>query len=109
MTRYILSGDFGATNLRAAIVSEDGEVLTRRQAETPANAGADAILEQVVGLLSMVASESPERPEACCIAIAGLVDAIEGKLIISPNAPKACRTSCVWRPKARSASPPRAN
>ncbi len=59
----------------------------RRQAETPANAGADAILEQVVGLLSMVAGESPEPPEACCIAIAGLVDAIAGRVIISPNAP----------------------
>jgi glucokinase len=87
VTRYILAADFGATNLRAAIVDASGEVLSRRQAETPATANADAILDQVVGLLSNVASEAPERPSAACIAIAGLVDAVAGKLIISPNAP----------------------
>jgi glucokinase len=87
VTRYILAADFGATNLRAAVVTEAGEISIRRQAETPANAGADVILEQVTSLLKGVANDAPEYPEAACIAIAGLVDAVAGRLIISPNAP----------------------
>ena len=87
MARYILAADFGATNLRAAVVDPAGQVGGRRQAETPADAGADTIREHVIALLSRVAADSPEPPEAACIASAGLIDAIEGRVILSPNAP----------------------
>lgn len=87
VTRYILAADFGASNLRAAVVTPEGEVTARRQTDTPADESADVVLSRVIGLLSAVAEASPEAPEAACIAIAGFVDAVEGKLIVSPNAP----------------------
>lgn len=87
MTRSILAADFGASNLRAAIVNDAGEISVRHETATPANAEADVIIETVIALLSRVVAASPTPPESACIAIAGLVDAVAGKLIISPNAP----------------------
>ncbi|MDZ7727189.1 MAG: ROK family protein [Dehalococcoidia bacterium] len=86
MVHYILAADFGATNLRAAIATADGEVLARDQAETPAEAPRDQITQTVISLLGRVAAMSPGPVSAASIASAGLIDAEAGKVVVSPSA-----------------------
>ncbi len=87
VTRYIVAGDFGGTNLRAAVVSESGEVLGRHQVETPDTGTAEQTQQHVVALMQSVAETCPEPPVAASIASAGLIDAAHGRVVISPNAP----------------------
>ncbi|MEI7527593.1 MAG: ROK family protein [Elusimicrobiota bacterium] len=53
-----LALDLGGTNLRAAIVTETGEILKRLGADTPA--GRDAILEKMAAMLAGLKAEAGE-------------------------------------------------
>ncbi len=87
MARTVLAGDFGGTNLRAALVAESGEVLARRELPTPAAGTADEALARVGALLADVRADAAEAPVAACIAAAGLIDAERGMVLVSPNVP----------------------
>ncbi|HXU25470.1 MAG TPA: ROK family protein [Tepidiformaceae bacterium] len=83
----VLAGDFGGTNLRAAIVNEAGELLVRVEDDTPQAATRDEIIGHVIDLLARTAAAAPEPPLAACIATAGLIDADRGVVVIAPNIP----------------------
>ncbi|MBA4180490.1 MAG: transcriptional regulator [Anaerolinea sp.] len=87
MTRTVLAADFGGTHLRAALVSEGGEVLLRREHHTPTEATRESIVADIVHLLANVAQVAEPYPEAACVATAGLIDAAQGKVILAPNIP----------------------
>ena len=87
VTRIVLAADFGGTHLRAALISEDGEILQRREHQTPESASSQSIIAEVVELLASVAALASERPAAACIATAGLIDAARGRVILAPNIP----------------------
>jgi glucokinase len=87
MTRTVLAADFGGTNLRSALVSEDGQVLLRRDLATPSEATPQSIIADVADLLASVAEAAEQRPAAACIATAGLINAEQGKVILAPNIP----------------------
>ena len=87
MIRTVLAADFGGTHLRAALVSEAGEVLLRREHSTPAEATRESIIADIVHLLGNVAQVSEPYPAAVCVATAGLIDASQGKVILAPNIP----------------------
>ena len=87
VTRVVLAADFGGTHLRAALVSDGGQVLQRREQATPEAATPQSIIAEVVELLAGVAALGDERPEAACIATAGLIDAARGRVILAPNIP----------------------
>ncbi|GMV86082.1 MAG: glucokinase [Dehalococcoidia bacterium] len=83
----MLAADFGGTHLRAAIVTGEGTILHRDDHPTPAAATPQAIVARVIELLAGTVAASGESPAAACIATAGLVNAEEGKVIVSPNIP----------------------
>lgn len=87
MTRTVLAADFGGTHLRAALVSETGEILTRVDHATPEEATPQSVIARVVDLLAEAAEAGSPRPSAACIATAGLINADEGKVILAPNIP----------------------
>ena len=87
MTRTVLAADFGGTHLRAGVVTEAGEVLTRHEIHTPGEASPQSIITRVVELLASAAEGVPERPEAVCVATAGLINSEQGKVILAPNIP----------------------
>jgi glucokinase len=87
MPETVIAGDLGGTNLRAAIIDANGEILLRRQVETPESATTAEITSCVVELFRMVAEETDARPAALCVATAGLVDADQGKVLASSNIP----------------------
>jgi glucokinase len=85
MSRTVLAADFGGTNLRAAVVSESGELLHRTEHPTPSTGTPDSIIVEVVELLAAAVKASGASPEGACIATAGLINADEGKVILAPN------------------------
>jgi glucokinase len=87
MAATVIAGDLGGTNLRAAIVDEDGNILLRRQVDTPESASRDEITAIVVELFRTVAREGSERAAALCVATAGLVDADGGRVLLAANIP----------------------
>ena len=87
MVETVIAGDFGGTNLRAALVSDAGEILTRHEIRTPADLPAEEILAQVADLLESVKASDAAAPGAACIAAAGLIDAESGTVMLSPNIP----------------------
>ena len=87
VTRVVLAADFGGTHLRAALVSEAGQILHRREHHTPESATSQSIIADVVELLASVAASGEDPPVATCIATAGLIDAARGRVILAPNIP----------------------
>lgn len=88
MSRIVVAADFGGTHLRAALVTAEGSVLGRRDVKTPTTeVPPEKTIAGVVGLLLAVAQGSPDPPVAACIATAGLIDSVAGKVIIAPNIP----------------------
>ena len=87
MTRTVIAGDFGGTNLRAALVSDSGTVLVRHEVNTPAETSPEAVLERIGDLLTEVRDRGSEPPLAASLAVAGLIDAEGGTVMVSPNIP----------------------
>ena len=87
MTQTVIAGDFGGTNLRAALVGDTGEVLVRHEVSTHPDASPEAVLERIAELLTHVRDAGSEPPVAASLAVAGLIDAEGGRVMVSPNIP----------------------
>lgn len=87
MTNVVIGADLGATHLRAALVTAEGEVSARMQRPTPREAPGTEILALISELLREVAGASEPLPVAACIGIPGLIDADEGRVILTANMP----------------------
>jgi len=87
MAQTVLAADFGGTHLRAAIVTEAGEIVSRVDHPTPDTGTPQSIIVQVVELLAGATAGANPAPLAACIATAGLINANEGKVILAPNIP----------------------
>ncbi len=85
--RTILAADLGGTNMRAALVGEDGSLTARTQVETPGLASGEEMVDRLVELITSVEEQADDPPAAACIASAGLIDGDHGRVIISENIP----------------------
>lgn len=85
----VIAVDLGATQIRAAVVSSDGEIV-RKATEKTAQDGTSGLVVtgQIIELIDLLTS-SPERghPEVAAIGIssAGPIDRREGSVVQSPN------------------------
>ena len=87
MTRTVIAGDFGGTNLRAALVDDAGEVLVRHEVASTPDASPADVLERIGKLLAAVREATATPPDAASLAVAGLIDAEGGRVMVSPNIP----------------------
>ncbi len=87
MPRTVIAGDFGGTNLRAALVDETGDVLVRHEVDSTPDASAGEVLERITELLTHVRDRGAQPPVAASLAVAGLIDAEGGRVMVSPNIP----------------------
>ena len=85
MTRTVIAGDFGGTNLRAALVDGAGEVLVRHEVASTPDASPGEVLERIGELLATVGEGAATPPAAAALAVAGLIDAEGGRVMVSPN------------------------
>ncbi|MGI9534023.1 MAG: ROK family protein [Thermodesulfobacteriota bacterium] len=72
----------GGTNLRGAIINEDGKISTRKKIKSDAK---DGIKKLVQNLLSFIDQFSEFKPTAIGIGIPGIINQKDGKLIQAPN------------------------
>lgn len=87
MAEAVIAADIGGTNLRAALVTADGQVTHRQQAPTPKSATSESIVREIVGLLMAVAENAEGVPLGACLAVPGLINGDAGTVVIAPNVP----------------------
>ena len=80
----VLALDFGGTQLRSAVVLEDGTVLGRRASRTPRIA-ADVVLAAVDQLEQSIVDGAVPRPTDLAISAPGPLDPFRGVILTPPN------------------------
>ncbi|MFO7960464.1 MAG: ROK family protein [Nitriliruptoraceae bacterium] len=82
MADQVLAVDLGGTNMRAAVLAGDGELLLRRSQPTPREDPCPAAL---LGLVGGVLEDHPVA--AAVIGVPGRIDHAAGALEYAPNLP----------------------
>lgn len=86
--RLYLGIDVGGTKIQASLIEETGSVLDRQRCSTPLKAEQDEVLaaiEVAVGAVLDKADIEPKCLTAIGIAIPGVVDPDEGRVVVTPN------------------------
>ena len=80
--------DVGGTNLKAALLDENGQVIAEDSSSTPINRGADSVIDAIVELIWMVAdagSCSAKQLTAIGVGAPGVIDFDHGIVLKAPN------------------------
>jgi glucokinase len=86
MTRTALAIDLGGTELRAAVVTEAGQVEAFAATPTDARGGPEAVIAQMMGLVDRVRAAVPEtRPVGLGIGAPGPLDPAAGIVVDAPT------------------------
>jgi predicted NBD/HSP70 family sugar kinase len=83
----VLAADIGGTQMRAALVARDGQILARKSAPTPSEAEAVTVLIELIR--SVGACDEGGRVAHAVVGLPGAVDYRAGKLLWAPNLPDA--------------------
>ena len=87
-TRRVLAVDLGGTNIRAAVVSAEGELTHRRQALTGAAEGPEAVIGRIAALMDAVCGEAGLGLDAPVgVAAPGPINPRTGVVHFTPNLP----------------------
>lgn len=73
-TRTAVGVDIGGTKTAVGLVREDGTVIARAEARTPATAGADAVLATASQLAARVIADADGTVHAVGVGAAGVID-----------------------------------
>ncbi len=87
-SRLYLSVDVGGTKIQASLVEETGAILGRQRDSTPRGGGPEqavAAIERIVEKLFKERGLSPSELTAMGIAIPGVVDPDEGRIVFTAN------------------------
>ena len=78
--------DLGGTNVRAAVVKEDGTILCMKKCESHPEKGAEAVMKTMISLIERL--DGYENCKGIGMGIPGPIDTVHGKIIVSTNLPK---------------------
>ncbi|MCU6748436.1 ROK family protein [Faecalicatena acetigenes] len=78
--------DLGGTNVRAAVVKEDGTILCMNKDESHPEKGAEAVMKTMISLIKGL--DGYENCKGIGMGIPGPIDTVHGKIIVSTNLPK---------------------
>lgn len=89
MNRTVLAADLGGTNLRMAVIGEDGKILYRQKHETPKTEKTDEIINAFTELSQQCISAVKNNGEIVAIAAAvpATINAEDGIISKAPNIP----------------------
>lgn len=89
MAREVLAVDLGGTNLRMAVVSEDGHIEHRERCSTPQADSPEAIVSAIADLVELctTAIGANEKIGILGAAIPAIMNLREGRIDIAPNLP----------------------
>ena len=83
MNKTVIGIDVGGTNLRGALVSEDGKITKRMKVASGADHGIETVIDNLVNLISGI-SEG-EDVSAVGFGIPGIIDFSDGIITQAPN------------------------
>jgi glucokinase len=78
LPRTAVALDVGGTKLAAAVIGDDGTVLSRRQIPTPARESAQVLGDAVLRVVADAVADAGRRPDAVGIGSAGPIDPAGG-------------------------------
>jgi glucokinase len=88
MSEYSIGVDLGGTNLRAAAISHDGEILDKINGTTHLSAGRDAVVEDIVSSIRAMRGRARNSVLAGVgIGVPGFIDIEKGFIVGSNNLP----------------------
>ena len=88
MAEYSIGVDLGGTNLRAAAIDRDGNLLEKVEGATPLSAGREAVVSDIVGsIVKLRTTGGPEHLVGIGIGMAGFIIIEKGIISDSPNLP----------------------
>lgn len=82
MERKILGIDIGGTNIRGAIVNENGKVTNREKISSDAKEGIGKLVKNLTGFIELF---NIHKPDAVGIGVPGIIDQKKGILTQAPN------------------------
>jgi len=88
--KFILGVDIGGTKIDTAIATACGEIVVRGRNPTQAQSGPDAAINNVLSAMEEIMASgkiSSSQLLGVGIAVAGIIDGNNGKVIFSPNLP----------------------
>lgn len=85
MKKYI-GVDLGGTNVRAAIVDENGTILSMKKEASEPDKGAKHVVAKMISLIESL--DGYEQCEGIGMGIPGPIDTVKGSIIVSTNLPK---------------------
>jgi len=89
MARYSIGVDLGGTNLRAAAISEHGEILEKISGRTDLSGGRDAVLDDITGRIVELRQRLPaEQLAGVGIGVPGFIRMDEAVIVGSNNLPE---------------------
>lgn len=87
--RYSIGVDLGGTNLRAAAITEQGQVLARMAGHTNLKEGRDAVIDDIVLSIRALRDQFGSEPLAGVgVAVPGFIRMKEGLIVGSNNLPQ---------------------
>ncbi len=86
MADQVIAVDLGGTNIRAALVARNGEVLRRASMPTEAAAGPASVISRIVRVIHTVGEEA-DADAPVGIASPGPLDPRQGVILFTPNLP----------------------
>lgn len=93
MSNYAIGVDLGGTNLRAAVVDEDGKMLTKVELETEVSRGREVVVDELCRAVQQASQEMRAKSQGTSelygigVGVPGLIDSETGLLVESPNLP----------------------
>jgi glucokinase len=78
LSRTVVALDVGGTKLAAAVIGDDGTMLSRRQVPTPAREAAQVLADAVVRVVTDAIEDAGGPPDAVGIGSAGPIDPAAG-------------------------------
>jgi len=85
MGQKVIAIDCGGTNIKAAIVNQEGQILECKRRPSEAQRGIGAVVENLAGLIKELAQE--HQVSAVTLGIAGVINLTRGIITQSPNIP----------------------
>jgi glucokinase len=85
MTMHIVGVDLGGTQIRAALASTDGVMLSREATLTLADEGPDAVIERICTQIEL--AKAGQTITAIGLGAPGPTDPYEGVVLVAPNMP----------------------
>ncbi|MEM7275799.1 MAG: ROK family protein [Actinomycetota bacterium] len=79
--------DLGGTHVRAALVADDGSILTADRRPTPRNEPTPTVIPTMVKELLALVPDGIDAPGRAVIAVPGIIDHEGGRLLAAPNIP----------------------